>query len=311
MRILVGYASQHGSTLGIAERITAGLRGHGHHVVLTALDRDAGPEGFDAAVLGSAIHNGKWLPPAVHFVERNVQALGTLRLWTFSVSLLGEQGSAFRPWVAARLRAPRARRGSAGPAAVRSAVTPRDHHDFAGAVEPDHWPALGRLVFRLMGGRFGDHRDWHDVDRWTESVARERATAPLAGSGPRSDDGGTGHSRPVGHRAPTGPARRTAPERTEPDMTESTAPRPVRTKRWNLRLDLFEEGDVTKVHAVLDTGDNTLESRTTAHRNPDDDPVPEIGDEYAAGRALLDLGNQLLRAGRSDSLANDDTPPRS
>ncbi|MEV7782449.1 dsRBD fold-containing protein [Kitasatospora sp. NPDC088351] len=92
-------------------------------------------------------------------------------------------------------------------------------------------------------------------------------------------------------------------------MNEGTAPQPARTKRWTLRLDLFEEGDVTKVHAVLDTGDNTLESRTTARRNPHDDPVPEIGDEYAAGRALVDLGHQLLRAGVTDAATNAPFPP--
>jgi hypothetical protein len=85
----------------------------------------------------------------------------------------------------------------------------------------------------------------------------------------------------------------------------STGRSGVRTKRWSLRLDLFEEGDTTKVHAVLETGDNTLESRTTAHRNPHDALVPEIGDEYAAGRALVDLGQQLLRAGQADAAGND------
>ncbi|MET8629169.1 dsRBD fold-containing protein [Kitasatospora sp. NPDC004669] len=80
---------------------------------------------------------------------------------------------------------------------------------------------------------------------------------------------------------------------------------PMRTKRWTLRLDLFEEGDTTKVHAVLDTGDTRLETRTDARRNPHDPPVPEIGDEYAAARALIDLGHQLLRAGRTDSAANE------
>ncbi|GAA3023093.1 hypothetical protein GCM10020229_38060 [Kitasatospora albolonga] len=70
-------------------------------------------------------------------------------------------------------------------------------------------------------------------------------------------------------------------------MTTHTGP--ARTERWTLRLDLFEEGDVTKVHAVLDTGDDTLESRTTARRGPNDAPVPEIGAEFAAGRALVDL----------------------
>ncbi|MFD5432950.1 DUF1876 domain-containing protein [Kitasatospora sp. NPDC127067] len=85
----------------------------------------------------------------------------------------------------------------------------------------------------------------------------------------------------------------------------TTTTTPMHTKRWTLRLDLFEQGDTTKAHAVLNTGDNTLESRTTARRNPNDPAVPEIGDEYAAARALIDLGHRLLRAGLSDSAAND------
>ncbi|MCC9306272.1 DUF1876 domain-containing protein [Kitasatospora sp. RB6PN24] len=90
-------------------------------------------------------------------------------------------------------------------------------------------------------------------------------------------------------------------------MSETATPRLLHTKRWSLRLDIYEEGDVTKVHAVLDTGDNVLESRSDAHRNPNDPMVPEIGDEYAAGRALVDLGYQLLRAGMVDAAANE--PP--
>jgi hypothetical protein len=88
-------------------------------------------------------------------------------------------------------------------------------------------------------------------------------------------------------------------------MIDDTTTGRLRTKSWALRLDLFEEGDTTKVHAVLDTGDNTLESRTISRRNPHDPPLPEVGDEYAAGRALVDLGQQLLRAGRGDAAAND------
>jgi len=84
-------------------------------------------------------------------------------------------------------------------------------------------------------------------------------------------------------------------------MTQQTATA-GHTRTWNLRLDIFEnDQDTTSAHAVLDTGDTTLVSRTTAHRNPDDRPVPEIGDEYAAGRALLALGRQLLDAGAADA----------
>ncbi|MEE1786693.1 DUF1876 family protein [Streptomyces sp. SP17BM10] len=96
---------------------------------------------------------------------------------------------------------------------------------------------------------------------------------------------------------------RSALEPRETDMTTNSTTT-MRTKRWTLRLDIFEEGDDTKVHAVLDTGDNVLESHTTARRSPHDPPVPEIGDEYAAARALIDLGHRLLRAGLSDSAAN-------
>ncbi|RAG86819.1 DUF1876 domain-containing protein [Streptacidiphilus pinicola] len=86
------------------------------------------------------------------------------------------------------------------------------------------------------------------------------------------------------------------------------SPRPetgvLHTKTWNVRIDIVEERDVTRVHAVLDTGDNRLQATSASTRDPVDRPVPEIGDEFAAGRALVDLGYQLLRAGNTDSRGN-------
>jgi hypothetical protein len=79
----------------------------------------------------------------------------------------------------------------------------------------------------------------------------------------------------------------------------------TRTKRWTLQLDLFEEGDLTKVHAVLDMDGGKLEAHASARRSPHDNPAPEIGDEFAAGRALVDLGHQLLRAGTTDAASED------
>jgi hypothetical protein len=87
-------------------------------------------------------------------------------------------------------------------------------------------------------------------------------------------------------------------------MQQQTAAQP-RTKTWTLDLEIAEESqDATTVKAALDTGDRTLRTRTTAQRNPDDPPVPAIGDEYAAGRALLDLGRQLLHEATTDAAAN-------
>ena len=46
----------------------------------------------------------------------------------------------------------------------------RGHHFFAGSIAPGDWPGLGRILFRLMGGRYGDARDWADVDGWVATV---------------------------------------------------------------------------------------------------------------------------------------------
>ncbi|MBP0448395.1 universal stress protein [Kitasatospora sp. RG8] len=71
----------------------------------------------------------------------------------------------------------------------------------------------------------------------------------------------------------------------------------VRTKDWQLSLHVVEDGDTTRVHAVLDADGSVLHSDALARRNPVDDPAPAVGDDFAVGRALVDLGHQLLRAG--------------
>jgi hypothetical protein len=48
------------------------------------------------------------------------------------------------------------------------------------------------------------------------------------------------------------------------------------------------------------TGAVSLQCYGEAHRRPDDADVPVIGDEVAAGRALIALGNELLRTAEHD-----------
>ena len=83
-------------------------------------------------------------------------------------------------------------------------------------------------------------------------------------------------------------------------MTTAAGSRPPSAKEWTLRLYLSEHDPDTTARVVLNTGDNVLESRAEAHRNPYDTVVPEIGDELAVGRALVALGQQLLRAAAGD-----------
>lgn len=72
---------------------------------------------------------------------------------------------------------------------------------------------------------------------------------------------------------------------------------PPHSTEWTMRLRLTEEGDLTQAHLELDTGQNILESDAQARRSPHDPPATVIGDELAAGRALIELGHRLVHAG--------------
>lgn len=173
MRVFVGYATAHGSTEGIAQRIAARLRAQGLMVDVLPMGGVAELSSYDAAVLGSAIHGGRWLPEGHDFLEREVAALRALPVWLFSVSTVGDEESMFRPAVAGRLR--RMRKETTELAGFRTSIGPREHRNFAGAIRRADWPATGRAFFRAMGGRYGDHRNWAAVDGWAERIAQALA----------------------------------------------------------------------------------------------------------------------------------------
>jgi hypothetical protein len=75
----------------------------------------------------------------------------------------------------------------------------------------------------------------------------------------------------------------------------------METKQWSVDIHIAERGNDTHVRAVLTTTDSTtFEGVGHARRNPRDRTVPEIGDELAAGRALIDLGNRLVQLAAAD-----------
>lgn len=176
MKVLVSYASAHGSTRGIAERVAADLRQQGHDATAAPVDPADPADGFDAYVLGSAVHNGSWLPQAVDHARADAGSIAGRPVWLFSVGMLGDTGSTFSPRLARLFR-----RDGYAPrpvAELRSLLYPVDHHAFVGAVERDHLPVKGRVMFRLMGGRYGDRRNWPEVDSWADGIAGALAVWP-------------------------------------------------------------------------------------------------------------------------------------
>jgi len=71
-------------------------------------------------------------------------------------------------------------------------------------------------------------------------------------------------------------------------------------REWPIRLYFFEEDGETQARVVLTASGGRLEVVGEALCEPGDFDVPEIGDEVAAGRALIALGGKLLGSGEAD-----------
>ncbi|MEU4704053.1 DUF1876 domain-containing protein [Nonomuraea dietziae] len=87
----------------------------------------------------------------------------------------------------------------------------------------------------------------------------------------------------------------------------------MKTQEWTVKILISEDDEDkrTEATAVLYAlGNRRHESAGHARRNPEDRPVPEIGDELAAGRALMDLAEKLLGDGAED-IAELSGPARS
>jgi len=182
MRILVAYASKHGATQGIAERIAAQLSAVGIDTNAQPVSAVGDLAGYDAFVIGSAAYIGHWQKEATEFVRRNQAVLAERPTWLFSSGPLGTEPTDAQG---------RDQRAAAEPneiAELREAIHPRDHRVFFGALDPRTLGFRDRAIRTLPAGRAllpeGDFRDWADIEAWAGSIAHElapKAAATTAG----------------------------------------------------------------------------------------------------------------------------------
>jgi menaquinone-dependent protoporphyrinogen oxidase len=160
--VLVAYASRHGSTRGVAERVAARLEEHGSRAHVRPVDQLDDMDEYDAVVFGSPVYDGAWLPEAERFVRANVDELAGRQVWLFSVGTFGDRKRVFGPLM---------KKEPKGIASIRQALHPRDYRVFAGVIDRHQWPLASRLFYRALGGRLGDNRDWPEIDAWAERIA--------------------------------------------------------------------------------------------------------------------------------------------
>ena len=182
MKVLVAYATRHGATGGIAERIAQTLEHNGLEVTLAPVDKAPDPALYDAFIVGSAAYAGHWLKEASAFMRGHRDLLAGRPTWLFSSGPTGT----------ARVD----EKGRDVFEAARPAefdefgqLKPRDEKVFFGAYDPDAEPV--NVAERFFKGFMkvmpsvrdalpsGDFREWPEIEAWAEDIAHQLQAAPV------------------------------------------------------------------------------------------------------------------------------------
>ena len=171
MQVLIAYATRHGATAGIAERIAERLRTSGLDAVALPVAEVRDAEPYDAFVVGGAAYMYRWLGEATNFVERNSGVLAAKPTWLFSSGPIGtELVDTKGRDVLEKMIPPEFPR-------LRELVHPRGEKVFFGAYHPVAKPgAVAELVVAEKPAKksalpIGDFRDWPAIDAWADEIA--------------------------------------------------------------------------------------------------------------------------------------------
>jgi menaquinone-dependent protoporphyrinogen oxidase len=161
-KVLVAYASQHGSTGGVADAIGKELCNRGATVDVCMLKHVGDLNQYRGVVVGSAVYRGKWLPEAVDFVERNRGVLRQVPVVYFVVCItLCEPTEENRRKALAYLDP------------VLKAVPqvqPVKVGTFAGALNYSNLSLPMKVMMKLKGAPEGDFRRWDAIRAWATGL---------------------------------------------------------------------------------------------------------------------------------------------
>jgi menaquinone-dependent protoporphyrinogen oxidase len=176
--VLVAYASKHGATEGIAQRIGEQLERAGLRVDVRPVRGVTTVSDYDAFVIGSAAYMFHWQKDALTFVRRNRELLAGRPVWLFSSGPLGTEPTDAQGRDVRETAIPREI------PELEAALAPREHHVFFGALDRSSLGPLESLVFAMPAARKaipeGDFRDWQEIEAWAQGIAAALAPAPIA-----------------------------------------------------------------------------------------------------------------------------------
>jgi menaquinone-dependent protoporphyrinogen oxidase len=163
--ILVAYASRAGSTASVAVAIGKILAEHGARVDVKPVDAITDLSLYNAAVIGSAIRGGKWLPEGMLFLESHRSELKKIPCAAFLVCMtMAMKNEQYRAGVAAWM------------APAREILNPLQEGYFAGVLDFNKLPLSFDVMMLKISSKFGfpsgDHRNWKAIKTWAEGAGQ-------------------------------------------------------------------------------------------------------------------------------------------
>lgn len=163
MLALVTYYSVHGSTKEIAERIGSVLSTKTKVEVLP-MEQVTELSKYYFVIIGSPVHNFVWVEYASSWLSTNGAALSNSAVWAFSVGTPFAVGK-----IAQRMLDSEDEEQNLA-AAISEEVRLERHVLFNGRFLKSHARTKFNFWWRVFGGKFGDFRDWEEIDKWAGDI---------------------------------------------------------------------------------------------------------------------------------------------
>jgi menaquinone-dependent protoporphyrinogen oxidase len=169
--VLVGFGTRDESTRGIAAAVAEILRTAGIAVELTAVDAIKDLGHARAAILGSVVYDGGWLPGAHEFLARHTLELAAIPTWLFASGPVDHVPAGVDADLPDEL------------VELIGRIGPRDVALFVGSLQPHHMASGLRLLSKLARTTAGDHRDWAAIERWASGIRDALLAEQALGAG--------------------------------------------------------------------------------------------------------------------------------
>ena len=174
IKVLVAYASTHGSTREVAEDVAATLAGHGLSVDLQIARDVRTLAGYDAVVLGAPLYMFHLHKDALRFLSHHQKALTALPVAVFAGGPFGEQAGAAadgKEWQEVR-------KNLEQELAKFPWLKPMAAEVIGGKFDPATLRFPWNLVPALRNMPPSDLRDWDAIRGWASTLAGQLQPAP-------------------------------------------------------------------------------------------------------------------------------------